>query len=72
MAGKHTALAIACGDEFNEQQLRRVAGPSPLFLFHQTDRLSDGQLAKLCRAPSTWHLQIDGKRDGLGDTRRYA
>jgi hypothetical protein len=47
-AGKHTVLAIACGGEFNEQQLRRAAGPSPLFLFHQADRLSDGQLAKLC------------------------
>jgi hypothetical protein len=23
-------------------------------------------------APSTWHLQIDGKRDGLSDARRYA
>jgi len=23
-------------------------------------------------APSTWDLQIDGKRDGLSDTRRYA
>jgi hypothetical protein len=41
-------LAIACGGEFNEQQLRRAAGPSPLFLFHQADRLSDGQLTKLC------------------------
>jgi hypothetical protein len=47
-ARKHTVLAIACGGEFNEQQLRRAAGPSPLFLFHQADRLSDGQLAKLC------------------------
>ena len=47
-AGKHTVLAIACGGEFNEQQLRRAAGPSPLFLFHQADRLSDGQLANLC------------------------
>ena len=37
-AGKHTVLAIACGGEFNEQQLRRAAGPSPLFLFHQADR----------------------------------
>jgi len=46
-AGKHTVLAIACGGEFNEQQLRRAAGPSPLFLFHQADTLSDGQLAKL-------------------------
>jgi hypothetical protein len=24
------------------------------------------------RAPSTWDLQIDGKRDGLIDARRYA
>ena len=47
-ARKHTVLAIACGDEFNEQQLRCAAGLSPLFLFHQADRLSDGQLAKLC------------------------
>jgi hypothetical protein len=23
-------------------------------------------------APSTWHLQIVGKRDGLSDARRYA
>jgi len=23
-------------------------------------------------APSTWHLQIFGKRDGLSDARRYA
>jgi hypothetical protein len=23
-------------------------------------------------APSTWHLQIDGKRDGLSDVRRCA
>jgi hypothetical protein len=44
-AGKHTVLAIACGGEFNELQLRRAAGPSPLFLFHQADRLSDGQRA---------------------------
>ena len=47
-AGKHTVLAIACGGEFNEQELRRAAGPSPLFLFHQAERLLDGQLAKLC------------------------
>ena len=47
-AGINTVLAIACGGEFDEQQLRRAAGPSPLFLFHQADRLSDGQLAKLC------------------------
>src|SRR4029077_11420120 len=32
-AGKHTVLAIACGGKFNEQQLRRAVGPSPLFLF---------------------------------------
>jgi len=24
------------------------------------------------KAPSTWDLQIDGKRDGLSDARRYA
>jgi len=47
-AGKHTVLAIACGGEFNEQELRRAAGPSPLILFHQAERLLDGQLAKLC------------------------
>ena len=47
-AGKHTVLAIACGGEFHEQELRRAAGPSPLFLFHQAERLLDGQLAKLC------------------------
>jgi len=23
-------------------------------------------------APSTWQLQIDGKRDGLSEARRYA
>ena len=46
--GKHTVLAIACGGEFNEQELRRAAGPSPLILFHQAERLLDGQLAKLC------------------------
>ena len=23
-------------------------------------------------APSTWHVEIDGKRDGLSDARRYA
>jgi hypothetical protein len=34
-AGKHTVLAIACGGEFNEQELRRAAGPSPLILFLQ-------------------------------------
>src|SRR5215472_4248456 len=47
-AGKHTVLAIACGGEFDKQELRRAAGPSPLILFHQAERLSDGQLAKLC------------------------
>ena len=47
-AGKHTVLAIACGGEFHEQELRRAAGPSALFLFHQAERLLDGQLAKLC------------------------
>jgi hypothetical protein len=26
----------------------------------------------LSLAPSTWHLQIVGKRDGLSDARRYA
>ena len=31
-AGKHTVLAIACGGEFNEQELRRAAGPSPAYL----------------------------------------
>ena len=40
--------AIACGGEFNEQKLRRAAGPSPLILFHQAEKLLDGQLAKLC------------------------
>src|ERR1700686_5034239 len=48
LEGKHTVLAIACGGEFNEQELRRAAGPSPLILFHQAERLLDGQLAKLC------------------------
>src|SRR5436190_5771704 len=47
-AGKHTVLAIACGGEFNEQELRCAAGPSPLIMFHQAERLLDGQLAKLC------------------------
>ena len=47
-AGKHTVLAIACGDDFNKEQLRRAAGLSPLLLFHQADRLSDGQLSRLC------------------------
>src|SRR5260370_26201935 len=47
-AGKHPVLAIACGGEFNEQELRRAAGPSPLILFHQAERLLDGQLANLC------------------------
>ena len=47
-AGTHTVLAIVCGGEFNEQELRRAAGPSPLILFHQAERLLDGQLAKLC------------------------
>jgi hypothetical protein len=47
-AGKHTVLAIACGDDFNEEQLRGAAGPSPLLLFCQADRLSDGQLSRLC------------------------
>jgi hypothetical protein len=49
-AGKHTVLTIACGGEFKEEneQLRRAAGTSPLLLFHQADRLSDGQLEKLC------------------------
>ena len=47
-AGKHTVLAIACGGEFNEQELRRAAGPSPLILFHRAERLLDGQLANLC------------------------
>ena len=50
-AGKHTVLAIACGGEFNEQELRCAAGPSPLFLFHQAERLLDGQLAKCLYAP---------------------
>ena len=26
----------------------------------------------VCGAPSTWHLQIDGTRDGLSDAPRYA
>ena len=47
-AGKHKVLAIACGDDFNKEQLRRVAGLSPLLLFYQADRLSDGQLSRLC------------------------
>jgi hypothetical protein len=41
-------LAIARGGEFNEQELRRAAGPSPLILFHQAERLLDRQLVKLC------------------------
>ena len=56
-AGKHTMLAIACGGEFNEQELRCAAGPSPLFLFHQAERLLDGQLAKLCS-----YLALGGNR----------
>jgi hypothetical protein len=49
-AGKHIVLTIACGGESKEEgeQLRRAAGTSPLLLFHQADRLSDGQLKKLC------------------------
>jgi hypothetical protein len=47
-AGKHTVLAIACGDDFSEEQLRCTAGPSLLLLFHQADSLSDGQLSRLC------------------------
>jgi hypothetical protein len=47
-AGKHSVVAICCGDDFNEDQLRRAAGPSPLLLFCQADRLSDGQLSRLC------------------------
>ena len=47
-AGKHKVLAIACGDDFNKERLRRAAGLSPLLLFYQADRLSDGQLSRLC------------------------
>src|SRR5215471_18144206 len=47
-SGKHTVLAIACGDDFTEEPLCRPAGPSPIFLFDQADRLSDGQLSELC------------------------
>src|ERR1700758_4253829 len=32
-SGKRTVLAIACGGDFTEEQLRRPAGPSPIFLF---------------------------------------
>jgi len=34
-------------------------------------RIESG-MAFVNQAPSTWHLQIDGKRDGLSDARRYA
>jgi hypothetical protein len=27
-------------------------------------------ITSLAEAPSTWHLQMDGKRDGLSDARR--
>jgi hypothetical protein len=47
-SGKRAVLAIACGGDFTEEQLRRPAGPSPIFLFDQADRLSDGQLSELC------------------------
>ncbi|HEX3522214.1 MAG TPA: hypothetical protein VHT52_09020 [Stellaceae bacterium] len=49
-AGKHIVLTIACGGESKAEgeQPRRTAGTSPLLLFHQADRLSDGQLKKLC------------------------
>src|SRR5215472_13902907 len=46
-SGKHAVLALACGGKFNEAQLRRAPGRSPLFLFHEVDRLSDRQLAEL-------------------------
>jgi hypothetical protein len=32
----------------------------------------DGKPRDICRAPSTWDLQINRKRDGLSDARRYA
>ena len=36
------------------------------------ERFGDLRVQLLARAPSTWHLQIDGKQDGLSDARRYA
>jgi putative transposase len=45
--------------------------PAPAVLGSQ-DRQRAEQSCPLGPAPSTWDLQIDGKRDGLSDARRYA
>jgi hypothetical protein len=47
---------------------RREAAPAPTRREETAewlrDLLADGPVAARQMAPSTWHLQIDGKRDG--------
>jgi hypothetical protein len=54
----------------NEQHRQRMVFCEPIIV-RQRNSAGNGVLS-VQSAPSTWHLQIDGKRDGLGDARRYA
>jgi hypothetical protein len=66
----------------NGSACRGATAPARSSLHHisETDSLAEGGdsnrrspvRGRSRTAPSTWHLQIDGKRDRLSDVRRYA
>jgi hypothetical protein len=51
-AGWCTVVVIACGPELNRDQLLRAVPPSqtPLYVFDDADRLSDGQIEGVCES----------------------
>ena len=49
----------------------QLAASKPLML-RLSSRLVPNVTEANVTAPSTWHVQINGKRDGLSDARRYA
>jgi len=71
--GPPAPLAVAAG-AFGYFLFRKMSPRpkvAPLYAGDE-DALDEQAMAAPSAAPSTWHLQIDGKRDGLSDARRYA
>ncbi|HYM31448.1 MAG TPA: hypothetical protein VEU47_09130, partial [Candidatus Cybelea sp.] len=55
---RHTVIGVTCGPELNGLELQRVSGEAasghtPLFVLDAGDRLSDEQIAELCRSMFT-------------------
>ena len=71
--GPPAPLAVAAG-AFGYFLFRKMSPRpkvAPLYAGDE-DALDEQAMAAPSAAPSTWDLQIDGKRDGLSDARRYA